>query len=103
MSRGIVETTVWAGEKFQYVVYCPVCGYQYSHHSDVEVFERFGGEDGPSMKLRPGSPEVVLADENENPSPRRHAVRIHFDGECAHMWVMDISETFIMLRGPAER
>lgn len=69
-------------------VVCPVCGYDCTHHGLVEVFERDIGEDGDSFILRPGSSRKDYT--VNNPSRRRNAIRIHFEGECGHEWWMDL-------------
>ena len=84
-------------EDFGYVVHCPICGDDYTHHSDVEVFERIKGEDGKTVILKPGSGNTEPTD--YNPSARRNAVSIQFHGECDHFWAMNIiqhkGKTFI--------
>lgn len=81
-------------------VLCPVCGYSYQHHAEVFVFERENGEDGPTMVLATGRHvEAITAG---NPSPRRNAVRIFFEGECGHLWHLDLiqhkGETFVFAK-----
>ena len=71
-----------------FILLCPVCGYEYSHHGHVYVFERVPGEDGPSVGLMPG--RDIVWPGNDNPSPRRNAVRIYVEGECDHRWTLDV-------------
>jgi hypothetical protein len=79
---------------------CPFCGFNCTHHSYVEIFDR-DHEDGPSRVLssrdnapwwKPSGPN------NRNPSSRRDGLTIHFWGECGHEWELDIyqhkGETF---------
>jgi hypothetical protein len=95
----IRPTDGWCGERFQYLVTCPVCGFDYAHHREVAVFDR-AREDAPTVKRWPGVAGGVLS--RENPSPRRNAVRVWFEGECGHEWALDIvqhkGQTFIFLR-----
>jgi len=68
-------------------VHCPYCGNENTHHGRVEVFER-DKEDGQTFMKTPG-----FDGHNEtfiNPSKRRDAVRINFEGECGHSFRMDI-------------
>jgi hypothetical protein len=70
------------------ILACPTCNDEYQHHQHVEVFERLGGEDGPTVVLSRG--EMRASD--ANPSGRRNALRVHFYGECGHAWYLDISQ-----------
>ena len=78
-------------------VCCPVCGDSYQHHGSIIVFDRDGGEDGPTTIATIGS--VPLGAVSGNPSPRRDAIRILFHGECGHHWCLDVvqhkGETFV--------
>lgn len=77
----------WSGGG-AWVICCPVCQMDYQHHGGVVVFSRERGEDGPTIVNG-----VFATDEQldaGNPSSRRGAVRIHFDGECEHSWWLDI-------------
>ena len=91
------ETTVaWRGEP-SLLLRCPVCADEYQHHRLTRVFERAGGEDGLSLASRPGSSGSFMTD--DNPSPRRDAVSIAFEGECGHHWRLNIvqhkGQTFV--------
>lgn len=77
----------WGGKK-SWLVCCPVCDFEYSHHGKVEVFHRESGEDGNTVIKTPGAKEITPS--IFNPSPRRNAVRVHFEGECGHKWYLDI-------------
>lgn|SRR5690606_18433111 len=77
----------WSGRK-SWLVCCPVCGFEFSHHGEVEIFDREKGEDGDTIIKKPGSKEKTPS--TLNPSPRRNAIRIHFDGECGHKWYLDL-------------
>jgi hypothetical protein len=73
----------------EYVLKCPVCGFDYTHHGNVEDFVR-AQEDAPSMLRRPGS--NVISPTTDNPSSRRDAVRIRFHCEEGHHWHLDIAQ-----------
>ena len=81
----------------EFLVSCPFCSDEHTHHADVYVYERKKGEDGKSVILTPGSNVVESTD--YNPSARRNAVSIEFWGECGHFWAMQIiqhkGQTFI--------
>ncbi len=97
----IERTEAWESPAWQ--VACPVCGDNYTHHGQVEVFDRT--EDGPTHRLVPGSCARVCT--QENPSPRRDAVRVHFWGECGHAFHLDLlqhkGETFVVVEPEAGR
>lgn len=80
------------------LVCCPVCGFDYAHHGDVLSFHR-GAEDGPTVVIANRS---IIETEMQNPSPRRGAIRVMFDGECGHSWWLDVvqhkGQTFIFQR-----
>ena len=84
----ILEDDTWSEPSM--AVCCPRCGSSYQHHADTVVFARDEGEDGPTTVLAIGGPVDPFLTEVENPSPRRNAVRIHFDGECGHLWYLDV-------------
>lgn len=81
---------------------CPVCAYDYQHHSDVIEFWRPEGEDHATYRVC----RDEMAKTNENPSPRRDAVRIMFKGECGHVWWLDViqhkGQTFAFARTESE-
>lgn len=69
---------------------CPNCGFNYLHHSKVEVFECGEDADGLHAVIAEGK---VSTDKNlaGNPSSRRHGLSIHFWCEgCSASPVMDI-------------
>lgn len=75
---------------------CPMCGFEYTHHGHVEVFERvrdgeFIEEGGQSIVLRPGIEGFTTT--NSNPSDRRNAVRIWFSCENGHSFAMDVIQS----------
>lgn len=86
----------WSGRP-AYKVLCPICEDDYQHHGDTIVFEREGGEDGPTAVSSFGP--LVDGSWLVNPSGRRNAVRILFIGECGHEWALDIvqhkGQTFV--------
>lgn len=86
MVEWITDNTVWWGKQ-EYLLACPVCGFDYAHHGDVEVYLR-EHEDEQTVRLVPGSPDRVVS--LFNPSSRRNAIRIAFWGECGHAWYLDI-------------
>ena len=71
-----------------YQLMCPICGNEWIHHSNVEVFERPTGEDGISVIYEPETHYVRTT--TKNPSGRRNAVKIWFWGECSHTWSISI-------------
>ena len=80
-------------------VFCPICRDNNQHHGQVIVFGRKDGrEDAATVVTCVGRDidERALAG---NPSSRRDAIRILFDGECGHQWWLDIvqhkGETFL--------
>ena len=68
------------------IVLCPVCASEYTHHINTKVYERLNGEDGQTVVLTPGLGELEQSD--FNPSKRRNAVAIEFQGECGHFFTM---------------
>lgn len=88
----IIKKGEEAAYKEEQNVACPICGHEYTHIIDVTVYKRDGGEDGLSYALKPGSPEKDYTAGIRNPSPRRHAVSLHFSGECGHNWITDLSQ-----------
>lgn len=99
--RAFIERTQsFENEHAAYLLTCPTCGSEYTHHGDVAVFQRPGGEDKPSYVVAPvGMTGAATA---HNPSPRRDAVRIAFEcenSECPR-WHLDIiqhkGQTFIL-------
>lgn len=94
------EVDAWFGREPCIRLSCPLCASSYQHHGDVFAFRREGGEDGPSGVGRPG---VAGWEPTEaNPSSRRGAVAITFEGECGHRWRLEIvqhkGETFVFAR-----
>lgn len=90
----------------QILLACPVCGHDYNHHGAAASFTRDGGEDGPSQ-ITTTAPisQIALRD---NPSSRRHAIRVAMSGECGHTWYLDIiqhkGQTFLgAVTTPSER
>ena len=79
-------TETWPGEADAWMLLCPICGFDYTHHNQVDVFERIGGEDGPTLQITVDGAQVTVAPSDENPSSRRGAVAIQFYGECGHTW-----------------
>ncbi len=60
---------------------CPRCGFDYLHHSHVEVFER--AEDNlevlrTTISYSKASVDVVQNAASLNPSPRRDGLNVHF-------------------------
>ena len=97
-TAAIVPTQEWADSP-AWRVDCPVCADTYTHHGGVEVFER-PHEDGPTHRLVPASCERVCT--QENPSPRRNAVRGAFHCESRdHRFYVDIiqhkGQTFLFV------
>ena|SRR5215203_5394963 len=88
----------WDNNADALLLRCPICQGSYQHHGEVTVFERVGGEDGPSYTIKPGS--LVRALSEANPSPRRGAIRVTVTGECDHTWHLDIvqhkGQTFLL-------
>lgn len=91
------------GDEAGAMLLCPVCAYSYQHHEEVREFIRIGGEDGLSAVGVPGIAGWV-PNEN-NPSSRRGAVVVTFEGECGHVWALEIvqhkGETFLFARQDA--
>jgi len=83
------------------VLLCPICGFDYNHHRRIEVFERTR-EDAPTYALILPAEGVSVV--SENPSPRRNALKIYFEGECGHEWYLVITQhkgqTFIYAEYP---
>ena len=76
-----------------YLVRCPVCEFESTHHKSVAHYRRAEDERTQVVWIGPEGPQ------QENPSPRRSAVGIRFEGECGHSWWMNIiqhkGQTFI--------
>lgn len=84
--KAIAEAFVFDG--WEWKVQCPICGYDYVHHGEVQVFARPGGEDRQTVILVPGREQGI--ESAYNPSGRRDAIRVQMDGECGHGWSLDI-------------
>lgn len=69
-------------------IYCPVCGDDYTHHSDVRTYKRLGGEDGYSYYIEPLSDKMILS--SNNPSKRRGAIQIEMECENGHKFYLNI-------------
>ena len=75
-------------------VICPVCGDTYSHHGDVEIFDR--GEDHPEgnyVRFVDSNSTVITMGGHklqQNPSRRRQGITIHMQGECGHNFLLHI-------------
>lgn len=77
---------------------CAGCGEEQLHHTQVQCFERQGGEDGPvyavihnAGKIYPLFPQKTK--EEINPSDRRNGVRIVFYCEvCPAITALEIAQ-----------
>jgi len=67
----------------EYIVLCPICGFECLHHGAVQVYVR-DEEDGDTTVIQIGDHEPA----RENPSGRRGAIGIKFQGECGHEFEM---------------
>lgn len=87
MNKG-VRVAPWFSGAEQAVLLCPICDYDYQHSGRVLEFSRPDGEDSPSVVGVPGVDGWAPSD--SNPSPRRQAITIDFQGECEHSWTLEI-------------
>lgn len=69
------------------VVLCPVCGGDLTHHQDTVSYRR-SREDGPTTMTVMSTGESCYVPEDQNPSPRRHAVVLEFECEAGHAFTL---------------
>ena len=63
---------------------CPVCKDEHTHHERVEVFARQEDEETGTHTTIVGASVKVDKDMRNNPSRRRHGVRVYFTCEQCH-------------------
>ena len=71
---------------------CPYCGYDHLHHTQVEIFARVEDEEDV-LYTRATQHEtfVMKGPLIDNPSPRRHGLKVHFWCEgCSWNPVLDL-------------
>lgn len=74
------------------IMQCPTCECPYSHQNVVEVYSR-EQEDGPTTRIQVmDNTTTIIYNSMFNPSPRRYAVRIRFEGECGHSWWIEFAQ-----------
>ena len=75
-----------------WIVRCPVCGFDYTHHARVDVYAR-DGEDGPTTRTTVEGLHVeTVQHATGNPSDRRGGFVAAFAGECGHTWELRFSQ-----------
>lgn len=74
------------------VALCPTCFHDYSHQSWCAAFGRIGGEDGEVQGWLISDSIREEVDAGQNPSARRHGLRIAINGECGHTWFLTIAQ-----------
>lgn len=85
------------GGMIGYRAQCPECGFEYAHLAQVDVWCR-QVEDGPSTRVTAYMNGIVvrgLEDGTSNPSSRRTAAVLWYNGECEHNW----SVAFVQHKG----
>lgn len=97
------------------VLLCPGCDNDYLHHEKVEIFDRSADEErgvhvtvgveATDGSITRASTVGVDADMRNNPSSRRHGIRIHFSCElCDALPVLSLWQhkgtTFIAFEEP---
>ena len=69
------------------LILCPVCRHEFTHHDEIVIYDRLGGEDGTTLAFH--SKDGTWKPSEHNPSRRRDAVEIKFYGECGHEWSVE--------------
>lgn len=78
----LTNNGAWSGE---WAIACPTCAFDYSHIAGV--FTRCGSDrDEAESQAYHGAPPLDCT------SARRSALVIVFDGECGHIWEMEIQQ-----------
>jgi hypothetical protein len=94
LSYSIAGTDQWYGEFTRDLLVCPACGFEYTHLRQTVVYQR--KEDAKTNKISaPATGDLIRGGEDDNPSPRRDAVVLHFECECGHRFTV----TFIQHKG----
>jgi len=84
-------------------VACPICGSDYTHHGDVEVYvrDREDGESQITLVNAKSKKTALMRDElKANPSGRRGGIRIWFECEAGCQETFSI--TFAQHKGQTE-
>lgn len=81
-----------SAEGYGSLLTCPACACDYTHHDDVEVFER--GEDAAGLRVRVSAGAATIdTNMTGNPSARRHGLTVSVDCEgCGAVSLLGVEQ-----------